>query len=237
MDAVKALVTPAQKAAPRTLDERIAFFAKELKAYQNAAYADRYGALVEKAKSAEERLVPAQTGFAEAVAANLFKLMAIKDEYEVARLYTDGTFARDVGEAFEGKLRFEFHLSPPLLAPKDPVTGLPRKMNFGPWIMPLFKVMARMKGLRGTALDLFGRTHERKTERQVLADYEALISDLCHKLTVANHDKAVALADLPQKLRGYGHVKERNLKVMQGEQAVLLAAFASGGTVERSAAE
>ncbi len=237
LDAVKALVAPPPAAKTHTLEDRIAFFAHELRLYQNEAYAQRYRALAEKAKAAEERLTPIPSGFGEAVAANLYKLMAIKDEYEVARLYTDGSFAKQVKEAFEGELRYEFHLSPPILAPKDPVTGLPRKVSFGPWMLHVFRLLAALKPLRGTVLDVFGRTPERKMERQVLADYERLIEELCHSLTTANHPTATALAELPRKLRGYGHVKEKALKAMKGEEALLRERLALGGPPAAKAAE
>ena len=109
--------------------------------------------------------------------------MAYKDEYEVARLYTNGHFEKQVAATFEGEnLRYEFHLAPPLLARKDPVTGVPRKMSFGPWMMRAFRVLAKLKGLRGTPLDVFGYTHERKTERQLVRDYEALLEEIVAKL-------------------------------------------------------
>ena len=117
---------------------------------------------------------PVQCGFAEAVARYLFKLMAYKDEYEVARLYTDGNFLKQVASTFDGKdLRFEFHLAPPLLAKPDPATGVPRKMSFGPWMMRAFGVLAKLKFLRGTPFDPFGYSQERRTERKLIADYEA----------------------------------------------------------------
>ena len=142
---------------------RVAF----LTDYQNAAYATRYSDLVAKARAAEEQKTPGRTGLAEAVARNLFKLMAYKDEYEVARLYTDGTFTKQIEQTFEpGSLRFEFHLAPPLLARVDKITGEPRKMSFGPWMMKAFGLLRRFKGLRGTAFDPFGYTAERRTERR-----------------------------------------------------------------------
>src|SRR5262249_44128076 len=151
-----------------TIERRVAF----LTDYQDAAYAARYRDLVEKVKAAEAGKAAGKRGLAEAVARNLFKLMAYKDEYEVARLFTNGGFMRPVaGELAPGQLRFEFRVAPPLLARRDQATGQPRKIGFGPWMMILFRLLGRLKGLRGTALDPFGYTAERRTERKLIADY------------------------------------------------------------------
>jgi indolepyruvate ferredoxin oxidoreductase len=162
-----------------TLDEvierRVAFLAE----YQNAAYGERYRALVERVRAAESKAVPGQTALTEAVAKSLHRLMGYKDEYEVARLYTNGHFAKQIASTFEGEnLRYEFHLAPPILARRDPQTGVPRKMTFGPWMLKAFGVLARFKGLRGTALDVFGYTEERRTERQLIRDFEALLEEI-----------------------------------------------------------
>jgi indolepyruvate ferredoxin oxidoreductase len=173
-------------------------------------------------------VVANSTALTEAVAKNLFKLMAYKDEYEVARLYTNGHFARQVAAAFEGdNLRYEFHLAPPLLARKDPATGVPRKMSFGPWMLTAFSVLARLRGLRGTPLDVFGYTRERKTERQLIRDYEALLGEIIANLGPQNHAIAIGLAPIPQKIRGFGHVKARHLEAAKKEEADLLARFRS----------
>jgi indolepyruvate ferredoxin oxidoreductase len=154
--------------------------------------------------------------------------MAYKDEYEVARLYTNGYFARQVAAAFEGdNLRYEFHLAPPLLARKDPATGVPRKMSFGPWMLHAFRVLVRLRGLRGTPLDIFGYTRERKTERQLIRNYEALLGEIVANLGPQNHAVAIGLAALPQKIRGFGHVKARNLDAATREETELLARFRS----------
>src|SRR5262249_16724575 len=156
---------------------------------------------------------PGKGGLDEAVARYLFKLMAYKDEYEVARLYTDGTFEKQVAAQFDGdKLRLEFHLPPPLLAPKDKKTGQPKNPAFGSYMMPAFRLLAKMKFLRGTAFDPFGRTTERRTERQLIADYEVLLREIFDRLTPENHHLAVALASIPEKIRGFGHVKARHLQ-------------------------
>lgn len=218
----------------QSLDEIIARRVDFLTGYQNAAYATRYRDLVEKVRAKEASLVPSQSALAEAVARYLFKLMAYKDEYEVARLYSDGAFRRQLAATFEKdsatgqKLRLEFHLAPPLLAKRDPNTGLPRKMSFGPWMMGAFGLLAKLKGLRGTAFDVFGYTAERKTERRLIADYEALIAEILGKLTPQNHALCVALAAIPEKIRGFGHVKARHLAQAKAEEADLLGRLRDG---------
>jgi indolepyruvate ferredoxin oxidoreductase len=163
------------------------------------------------------------------VARYLFKLMAYKDEYEVARLYADPAFLRQVKNEVDGDdLRLTFHLAPPLLARRDTITGEPRKMSFGPWMLPLFRVLARFKFLRGTAFDPFGRTEERRTERALVSDYEALLDELTARLTPENHALAVGLAAIPEKIRGYGHVKMRHLKAAKADEAALLEQFRAG---------
>ena len=130
--------------------------------------------------------------------------MAYKDEYEVARLYTDGTFRKQIAQTFEGdNLRFEFHLAPPLLARADKRTGEPKKISFGPWMLRLFEMLKRFKFLRGTAFDPFGYSAERRTERQLIADYEALLDEILAGLTPQNHHLAVGLAVIPEKIRGF----------------------------------
>jgi indolepyruvate ferredoxin oxidoreductase len=225
------LVAPAKEPTAsrhlsETLDEvierRVAFVTD----YQNAAYAERYRGLVERVRAAEARTVANATALTEAVARSLFALMAYKDEYEVGRLYTNGHFAKQVAAAFEGEnLRYEFHLAPPLLARKDPATGLPRKMSFGPWMLKAFGLLAKLKGLRGTPLDIFGYTHERKVERRLIGEYEALIEEVVAKLSPQNHALAVGLANIPKKIRGFGHIKARNLDAAKKEEADLLARF------------
>jgi indolepyruvate ferredoxin oxidoreductase len=242
--AVEALAKPAaaltdenrrlSQSFDETVERRVAF----LTAYQDAAYAARYRAWVEKAKAAEAAKAPGQCGLAEAVARYLFKLMAYKDEYEVARLYTDGTFLKQVRTELGGdNLRFEFHLAPPLLARRDPVTGLPRKISFGPWMMSAFKLLARLKRLRGTPFDIFGYSEERRTERKLVSDYEAMLGEVLGKLTPENHSLAVALAGIPEKIRGFGHVKARHLAAAKAEEAALMEQFRSGGAPLMKAAE
>jgi indolepyruvate ferredoxin oxidoreductase len=212
----------------QTLDEIVARRVAYLTDYQNAAYAEHYRRLVERVREAEARTVANSTALTEAAARSLFALMAYKDEYEVGRLYTNGHFERQVAAAFEGEnLRYEFHLAPPLLARKDKTTGLPRKMSFGPWMLTAFRMLARLKALRGTPFDVFGYTHERKVERRLIGEYEAVLEEIVAKLTPQNHATAVGLANLPKKMRGFGHIKARNLDAAKKEEAELLALFRS----------
>jgi len=209
-----------------TLDEVIARRQEFLNAYQSKRYGKRYRALVERVREAEGKAVPNSTALTDAVARSLFKLMAYKDEYEVARLYTNGNFERQVAATFEGEnLRYEFHMAPPILAKKDPITGLPKKMSFGPSMMKAMRVLAKFRTLRGTPLDVFGYSHERRTERALIREFEGRIEEIVAKLNADNHALAVGLANIPQKIRGFGHVKERNLKAAKAEEAELLAKF------------
>jgi indolepyruvate ferredoxin oxidoreductase len=208
---------------PPSLADLVARRSAFLTAYQNAAYAARYRALVERLRAAEAAL--GRSGLAEAVAKNFFKLMAYKDEYEVARLYTDGTFLRRLGEQFEGDFKLRFHLAPPLLAPRDPATRRLEKRRYGPWVFHAFRLLAKLRFLRGTAFDIFGYTGERRAERRLVADYERLMTEIARTLTPANHALAVALARLPERIRGYGHVKEAGLAEAKREEAKLMAAW------------
>jgi indolepyruvate ferredoxin oxidoreductase len=211
---------------------------KFLTDYQDAAYAARYRAAVEKARAVEAERTPGKHGLADAVARYLFKLMAYKDEYEVARLYTDGSFVNQVANTFGGEnLKLEFHLAPPLLARRDKTTGLPRKMSFGSWLLPAFRLLAKLKFLRGTAFDPFGRSLERRTERRLIADYEALIDNVLASLTPENHHLAVGLAAIPEKIRGFGHVKQRHLAAAKADEAALLEQYTAGSPLLLKAAE
>jgi indolepyruvate ferredoxin oxidoreductase len=168
----------------------------------------------------------------------LFKLMAYKDEYEVARLYADPAFLKQVNNTFDGeRLRLRFHLAPPLLARRDKRTGVPRKMTFGPWLLGGFSLLARLKVLRGTPFDPFGHTRERRLERQLVTDYETLLDQVVAKLTPENHAIAVGLAAIPEKIRGYGHVKMRHLAAAKADEAALLEQFGSSPTPALKAAE
>ena len=217
-----------------TVERRAVF----LTAYQNAGYARRYRNWVEKIVAVEAAKAPGQTALSEAVARYLFKLMAYKDEYEVARLYTDTSFVERVRSTFAGEnLRFEFHLAPPLLARRDPATGEPKKMSFGPWMMKAFAVLAKFKFLRGTPLDPFGYTHDRRVERALVADYQTVLESVITDLSPTNYPTAVALVSIPEKIRGYGPVKERSIAVAKAEEASLMEQFRAGVSPFLKAAE
>src|SRR5499426_4176142 len=242
--AVEALIKPAAEAASdaRTLsqsfDEMVARRIAFLTAYQDAAYAARYRRWVEKAKAVEAARTPGKTGLADAVARYLFKLMAYKDEYEVARLYADESFAKQVKRELGGEdLRVFVHLAPPLLARRDKVTGEPKKMSFGPWIFPLFRLLAKFKFLRGTPFDPFGYSAERKLERSLVRDYEAMLEETLARLNGDNHPIAVGLAAIPEKIRGFGHVKARHLKAAKADEAALLDQLRAGVSPLLKAAE
>ena len=193
-----------------TLDEQIARRVAFLTDYQNAAYARQYAALVDKVRVAEQARVPGFTTLTEAVARNAFKLMAYKDEYEVARLYTSGDFEQRIRETFQGDVKLHFNLAPPLFARKD-ADGNLRKSEYGPWVFSAFKLLAKLRRLRGSPLDLFGHTAERKMERRLIADYRATMEELMRGLDGDNHALAVDIASIPEHIRGYGHVKDRHL--------------------------
>jgi indolepyruvate ferredoxin oxidoreductase len=242
--AVEALIKPKPEAVSdartlsrsfeETVERRVAF----LTAYQSAAYGARYRRWVEKVRAVEAARAPGKSGLADAVARYLFKLMAYKDEYEVARLYADDAFLKQVNNELGGEnLRLHVHLAPPLLARKDRVSGEPRKMTFGPWIFPLFRQLAKFKFLRGTPFDPFGYSTERRTERALVRDYEALLEEVLAKLDADNHHVAVGLAAIPEKIRGFGHVKLRHLKAAKADEAALLEQFRAGPAPLLKAAE
>jgi indolepyruvate ferredoxin oxidoreductase len=242
--AVEALGKPApeqqdeNRRLSQSFDEMVQRRVAFLTTYQNAAYAERYRTWVDKAKAAEAAKAPGCCGLAEAVARYLFKLMAYKDEYEVARLYTDGTFLKQVANELGGEnLRFEFHLAPPLIARRDPETGELRKMSFGPWMMRAFAALAKLRFLRGTPFDIFGYSEERRSERKLIADYEAMLEEVLSKLTPDTHPLAVGLAAIPEKIRGFGHIKARHLAVAKSEEAALMEQFRSGKPPLLKAAE
>jgi indolepyruvate ferredoxin oxidoreductase len=208
-----------------TLEEIVARRVEFLTGYQDAAYARRYADVVRKVETAELDKAKGFTGLAEAVARYLFKLMAYKDEYEVARLYTDGAFLEKLNRQFDGDLKLKFQLAPPLFAQRDPDTGHLQKREYGPWIFTAFKLLAKMKGLRGGRFDVFGYTEERRTERRLIDDYIATVDELLAGLTPDNHALAVEIARIPEKIRGFGHVKERHLDAAKAEEAQLLDAW------------
>jgi len=214
---------------PPSLEEVLAKRVDFLTQYQNAAYARQYSDFVAQAQHAESALGDAGKAmkFSTAVATYLFKLMAYKDEYEVARLYTAPAFREKIAAMFEGDYQLKFHLAPPLLAKHDNKGHLIKK-EYGPWMMRAFGVLAKLRFLRGTPLDVFGYTAERKQERELIAEYSRTVGGLLGKLNADNLAQAVAIARIPEEIRGYGHVKERHLKAAKQKEADLLRMFDAG---------
>ncbi|WP_460450886.1 indolepyruvate ferredoxin oxidoreductase family protein [Alsobacter sp. SYSU BS001988] len=226
----------ADRALSGSLEEVVARRVAFLTDYQNAAYAARYSGWVDRVRQAEGRAVPGSAVLTEAVARSLFKLMAIKDEYEVARLYADGEFMKALRNQFDGDLKLTFHLAPPILGRKD-AQGRPTKTTFGPWMLKAFGLLARLRALRGTPLDVFGRTQERRMERRLIGEYEAVLEELLGKLDAGNLALATAIASLPQKMRGYGFIKDGNVEKAKAEEAELLTQFRAGQRPQAIAAE
>jgi len=216
--AVEQLAKPVEALAPtcKTLDEIIQWRVAELTAYQNGAYAQRYLALVNRVRQAD-----AGEALTEAVARYYFKLLAYKDEYEVARLYSDGSFIQQLQAQFEGDYQLQFHLAPSWLCKPDARTGEPRKRLFGPWMLKAFGVLARFKFLRGSVFDPFGHSAERTLELGLIADYEASVAQLLTQLNADNYPSALAIAQLPEKIRGYGHVKARSIEQARVREQLL----------------
>ena len=214
---VEAARGPAPEPLSETLDDLIARRTADLTAYQNAAYASRFTALVNRARAADS------DALTDAVARSYYKLLAYKDEYEVARLYTDGRFEAALSQQFSGGSRPKIMLSPPMFARMDPATGRPKKYSFGPWVLSLFRLMAMFKGLRGTALDPFGHNLERREERALIGWYEAGMDRLIEGLTPANTKLAVEIASLPLDIRGYGPVKHTAIATVKAREAKLWA--------------
>jgi len=196
---------------------------KQLASYQNQAYADRFRTKMERVQKAEEA-AGGKGKLAEIVGRNLFKLMAIKDEYEVARLYSDGAFLDQLKDQFDGWDSLEFHLAPPLFSKRDDQGKLVKSV-YGPWMMKAYGLLARLKGLRGGAFDVFGYTAERKMERRLLGDYEVVVEEIIDNLSAKNMGAAAALAAYPELIRGYGHVKELSVKKADAERMALRAGF------------
>jgi indolepyruvate ferredoxin oxidoreductase len=208
-------------AAPAGVDDLVARRARDLAAYQDDAYARRYRATVDRVREAEQRMVPGETSLSHAAARNLYRLMAYKDEYEVARLYTDGSFEEDIRQQFQGDYRLNFHLAPPLLSKVDVWTGRPAKKAYGPGTLRLMRVLARLRFLRGTVFDPFGRSAERREDRRLIEEYEATLAEIVASLTAENHERAIALANVPGEIRGYGPVKAQSLAAVRPRWAEL----------------
>jgi len=225
--AIEAAAKPAVAtgALPVSLDDRIDTCVAFLTRYQDVAYAERYRTAVARIRQVESRLMPHSQDLAGAAATGLFKLMAYKDEYEVARLYTEGSFLEKLDRQFEGDYKLVFHLAPPLFAKRDPISGHLKKRAFGPWIFSAFKLLARLRRFRGTRFDIFGYTAERRMERQLVEDYLALIDKAVARLTPQNHAPFADLLRLPETIRGYGHVKEAAIERAASRKQELLTAL------------
>ncbi len=219
-------------AAPARVEESVATLAHSredfLTDYQDRAYAERYRTLVDRVVAAEASLSPGRTALGLAVARYYFKLLAYKDEYEVARLHSGAAFRAQLEAMFEGSYKLKFHLAPPGLARPPRPGAAPAKREFGGWMLPVFGVLARFKFLRGTRLDPFGLSTERRLERRLIEEYEELIAELCSTLTADRYELAVELASIPEHIRGYGHVKERHLVAARKLQTELIARWRAG---------
>ncbi|QHE83458.1 indolepyruvate ferredoxin oxidoreductase family protein [Hydrogenophaga sp. BPS33] len=227
---VHRLAQPAQAITlhrPQSLAQLVKRRVGLLTAYQNAAYAARYAAVVERVREAEARTVGGDR-LSKVVASNIYKLMAYKDEYEVARLYSDPAFKAQLEAAFEGPLKLQYHLAPPVL---DAAGGPPRKRRFGAWMGAVFPVLARLKFLRGTVLDVFGHTAERRMERALIEEYQALIEREIADLDDARLERALALARVPETIRGYGHVKAASVVSARARWSALRAERVAGQEV------
>ncbi|MFL6580505.1 MAG: indolepyruvate ferredoxin oxidoreductase family protein [Burkholderiales bacterium] len=226
---VQAIATPAQPVImqmPQSLETMIRRRTAFLSDYQNRAYARRYEQLVDRVRQAESRL-GAGDALSKAVAKYFFKLMAYKDEYEVARLYTNGQFDKRLKDSFEGDFKVSYNLAPPLFAKRD-AHGHLVKARFGPWMKTAFRLLAGLRGLRGTVFDVFGYSAERKLERQLIREYEGLVDEILRSLTPENYQAAVDLAALPERIRGFGHVKQRHIDAVKPERERLLQQFRHG---------
>ncbi len=233
--AAPAEVVPISHALSRDLGELVARRAQFLAGYQDAAYARRYTDLVERVRSAEARVAGDALPLTEAVARYYFKLLAYKDEYEVARLQSDPAFRRRIDSMFEGDYKLVFHLAPPLVARPDPLTGRPRKAAYGAWMMAVFRVLAKLRRLRGTALDPFGYSGDRRLERRLIERYEGTIEDLLSGLTPGNHALAAEIAALPESIRGFGPIKQKAVAEAAAKEADLLARFRNASPLPRAA--
>ncbi|NVK19151.1 MAG: indolepyruvate ferredoxin oxidoreductase family protein [Methylocystaceae bacterium] len=229
MDKLTALVEDENPQFIHTnLEELIKHRMKHLTAYQDEAYANRYLAMIERVKKAESELGLGSEQLTKSAAHVLAKLMSYKDEYEVARLYSDPAFKQKLAEQFEDGYKLTFHLAPPLLSDKETKTGHLIKKEYGPWMLSVFKFMAKFKHLRGGKFDIFGKTAERRMERELISEYMGVLEELCQNLHVDNLELAVQIADLPRDIRGFGHVKEKAVKEVKAKEADLLARFKKG---------
>ena len=225
LEAASTSFAPTPKTMTENLDQAVARRSAFLIDYQNAAYAQRYVSLVETVKSAETRLLGKAGDLSNAVALSAFRLMSYKDEYEVARLLSSDDFKASIDAQFEGEFKVNYHLAPPLLSKINPSSGRPEKRSFGNWLDPVLARVARFKRLRGTLLDPFGRTKERRRERTLIRDFETHMNEVTAILNADNHAAAVALAALPQEIRGFGPVKMAAIERYEEALPEILSAF------------
>jgi len=215
-----------------SLDELIERKVMFLSEYQNAAYGKRYRALVNRVREWERTVTPRQDAVTRAVANGYFKVLAYKDEYEVARLHSSPEFVESLKQQFEGDFRIAFNLAPPGLTGKDELTGEPRKKEYGAWILPVFRTLAKLKVLRGTPLDVFGYTTERRMERGLITRYEQTVDEIIRHGTARNYQAVVRAASMVEKIRGYGHVKERNFRSADAEWTNAVAQLSKPSVIE-----
>ncbi|HWP12376.1 MAG TPA: DUF6537 domain-containing protein, partial [Ramlibacter sp.] len=220
--AAQAAPAPAGRRLSQSLDEMVARRRDELVAYQDEAYSRRYARLVEQVREAEARAVPGSTRLTECVARNAFKLLAYKDEYEVARLLSHEDFLESLHAGFDGDLRIRLHLAIPMFSRPDAITGEPAKRAFGPWLLPVLRQLSRLKMLRGTPLDVFGYTAERRMERALGADYARTVRAMVKDLRADNHALACEIANVPDGIRGFGPVKQRHAQAARERQLELM---------------
>ena len=230
-EAVEKLARPAEMPQPicQTLEEIVDWRVDFLTRYQNAAYAKRYRNKVEQVRA---RDTADDLALSKAVARYYFKLLAYKDEYEVARLYSEPEFRQQLEAQFEGDYKLQFHLAPAWLAKRDSTTGEPRKRELGPWVLNAFNVLAKLKFLRGTPLDVFGYGHDRRVERELISEYERNLDGLLAQLKPSNYRTAVAIAALPELIRGYGPVKERSIAKARQQEKLLKEQLNRGDEVQ-----
>ncbi|MFC3053013.1 indolepyruvate ferredoxin oxidoreductase family protein [Kordiimonas pumila] len=228
-----ALMGDTKQKQEATLDDIIQERSAFLTDYQNSSYAGVYTQLIEKVRASEQALNPSSEVLAKTVAKYAFKLMAYKDEYEVARLLTHKSFFNDLNETFEGDYKLTFHMAPPIISRPDKKTGVAKKVHFKGWILPFLKLLAQFKVLRGTAFDIFSYTRERKQERKLIVEYQQLVDDLLDNLTAGNLDFACQIAAFPEQIRGYGHIKELNIAKIDGSWHDMIAQFKAGHEKEQ----
>lgn len=228
-------VDESKTTADLTLQDSVELRAKVLVRYQNKAYAERYRKLVQQSLQAEESKAPGMQGFAEVVARYYYKLLAYKDEYEVARLYSETDFRKQLEQQFEGDYQIRFHMAPPIIGKKDNVTGLPVKTTFGPWLERVLPLLAKFKFLRGTPFDPFGRSDDRRMERKLIQQYEQTVNEIMSGLTAENHRLAIELASYPEFIRGYGHIKRQHVEEIQPKVDDMLSAWRQPETTPQAA--